>query len=249
MNDSSAEQRAFWDNDAITWDPSDAVETNETTPMLDFLADLAGPDGRWSSASVPEASPSLCTAAVSRSPESTSPRHDQRLTRQSARRRPSRNGRQHGQRRRSSTGLPAGLHHRERYLLPYLPRRTDRLLPQRRTPPSTRRPPRDLPLGATTPRAAPRPNACRRHRHRQFVDYRQLRRRRPTRRLPPLQTGRRQRDRDWPRPRHRYIWPSEMDVMATRAGLELAARYADWSKSDFTAESRTSISVWRKPAR
>lgn len=47
---------------------------------------------------------------------------------------------------------------------------------------------------------------------------------------------------------HRYVWPSEMDVMAKMAGLTLTARYADWDKSDFTGESRSSVSVWTKPA-
>lgn len=46
---------------------------------------------------------------------------------------------------------------------------------------------------------------------------------------------------------HRYVWPSEMDVMAKMAGLELAHRYADWDKSEFTGDSTSSISVWRKP--
>ncbi len=46
---------------------------------------------------------------------------------------------------------------------------------------------------------------------------------------------------------HRYVWPSEMDVMAKMAGLELTHRYADWTKSEFTGESPSSISVWRKP--
>ncbi|WP_217428127.1 class I SAM-dependent DNA methyltransferase [Microlunatus speluncae] len=40
--DSSAEQRRFWDNHALSWDPSAAVETDDTTPLLDFLAALAG---------------------------------------------------------------------------------------------------------------------------------------------------------------------------------------------------------------
>ncbi|HEX8511311.1 MAG TPA: class I SAM-dependent methyltransferase [Propionibacteriaceae bacterium] len=47
---------------------------------------------------------------------------------------------------------------------------------------------------------------------------------------------------------HRYIWPSEMDVMAKMAGLEPTDRYADWHKSAFTGESKSSISVWTKPA-
>lgn len=45
---------------------------------------------------------------------------------------------------------------------------------------------------------------------------------------------------------HRYVWPSEMDVMAKMAGLELSQRYADWQKSEFTGESRSGISVWTK---
>jgi len=43
--------------------------------------------------------------------------------------------------------------------------------------------------------------------------------------------------------RHRYVWPSEMDVMAKVAGLRLEARYADWRRSVFTNDSRSSISV------
>lgn len=47
---------------------------------------------------------------------------------------------------------------------------------------------------------------------------------------------------------HRYIWPSEMDVMAKMAGLEPTHRYADWHRSEFTGESKSSVSVWTKPA-
>ena len=46
--------------------------------------------------------------------------------------------------------------------------------------------------------------------------------------------------------RFRYIWPSECDLMAQLAGLELEARYADWAGSPFTAESESHVSVWRK---
>lgn len=45
----------------------------------------------------------------------------------------------------------------------------------------------------------------------------------------------------------RYIWPSECDLMAQLAGLELEQRFADWSRSPFTAESESHVSVWRKP--
>ena len=46
----------------------------------------------------------------------------------------------------------------------------------------------------------------------------------------------------------RYVWPSELDLMAHIAGLELEHRYADWDKSPFTSESKSHISVYRKPS-
>ena len=44
---------------------------------------------------------------------------------------------------------------------------------------------------------------------------------------------------------HRYIWPSELDLMAQLAGFELEARHADWAGAEFTAESRSHVSVYR----
>ena len=44
---------------------------------------------------------------------------------------------------------------------------------------------------------------------------------------------------------HRYIWPSELDLMARLAGMELESRHADWSGSEFTAESGSHVSVYR----
>ncbi|HEU4567280.1 MAG TPA: class I SAM-dependent methyltransferase [Marmoricola sp.] len=46
---------------------------------------------------------------------------------------------------------------------------------------------------------------------------------------------------------YRYVWPAECDLMARLAGLELEARYADWHRSPFTADSETQVAVWRKP--
>ena len=43
---------------------------------------------------------------------------------------------------------------------------------------------------------------------------------------------------------HRYIWPAELDLMAQLAGLELEARHADWQGTEFTAESRSHVSVY-----
>jgi SAM-dependent methyltransferase len=45
----------------------------------------------------------------------------------------------------------------------------------------------------------------------------------------------------------RYIWPSELDLMARLAGMELRERWADWDRSPFTAESTKHVSVWEKP--
>ncbi|MDQ1614425.1 MAG: hypothetical protein QOJ60_364 [Actinomycetota bacterium] len=47
---------------------------------------------------------------------------------------------------------------------------------------------------------------------------------------------------------HRYIWPGELDLMAQLAGFELEARHADWSGSEFTAESPSHVSVYRLPS-
>lgn len=44
---------------------------------------------------------------------------------------------------------------------------------------------------------------------------------------------------------HRYIWPSELDLMARLAGMELESRHADWSGAEFTAESGSHVSVYR----
>jgi SAM-dependent methyltransferase len=44
----------------------------------------------------------------------------------------------------------------------------------------------------------------------------------------------------------RYIWPAECDLMAQLAGMQLEARFADWDRSPFTADSQSHVSVWRK---
>jgi SAM-dependent methyltransferase len=46
---------------------------------------------------------------------------------------------------------------------------------------------------------------------------------------------------------HRYIWPAELDLMAQLAGFELETRHADWAGSEFSAESRSHVSVYRIP--
>ena len=45
---------------------------------------------------------------------------------------------------------------------------------------------------------------------------------------------------------HRYVWPSELDLMAAHAGLTLAERWADWARTPFTEASTSHVSVWVK---
>ncbi|MGI9607454.1 MAG: class I SAM-dependent DNA methyltransferase [Acidimicrobiales bacterium] len=49
-------------------------------------------------------------------------------------------------------------------------------------------------------------------------------------------------------PAFRYVWPSELDLMARLAGLELEHRWADWQRTPFDTDSTGHVSVWRKPA-
>ena len=44
----------------------------------------------------------------------------------------------------------------------------------------------------------------------------------------------------------RYVWPSELDLMAEHAGMTLRERWSDWQREPFTSESRKHISVWEK---
>jgi SAM-dependent methyltransferase len=47
---------------------------------------------------------------------------------------------------------------------------------------------------------------------------------------------------------YRYVWPSELDLMARLAGMTLRERWSDWKREPFTRESTTHVSVWEKPA-
>jgi SAM-dependent methyltransferase len=44
----------------------------------------------------------------------------------------------------------------------------------------------------------------------------------------------------------RYVWPSELDLMARLAGMELRERWADWTREPFTADSVSHVSVWQR---
>jgi len=43
----------------------------------------------------------------------------------------------------------------------------------------------------------------------------------------------------------RYSWPSELDLMAVQAGLQLTERYADWNRGPFGSTSGGHVSVYR----
>ena len=42
----------------------------------------------------------------------------------------------------------------------------------------------------------------------------------------------------------RYVWPSELDLMARLAGMTLRERWSSWQREPFDSESRKHISVW-----
>jgi Methyltransferase domain len=44
----------------------------------------------------------------------------------------------------------------------------------------------------------------------------------------------------------RYVWSSELDLMARIAGMTLVERWSGWRREPFTSESRKHISVWQK---
>jgi SAM-dependent methyltransferase len=45
----------------------------------------------------------------------------------------------------------------------------------------------------------------------------------------------------------RYVWPSELDLMARIAGMRLRERWGGWKREPFTRESTRHVSVWETP--
>jgi SAM-dependent methyltransferase len=45
----------------------------------------------------------------------------------------------------------------------------------------------------------------------------------------------------------RYVWPSELDLMARIAGMRLRERWSGWKGEPFTSESTKLVAVWEKP--
>ena len=46
----------------------------------------------------------------------------------------------------------------------------------------------------------------------------------------------------------RYVWPSELDLMARLAGMTLRERWGGWQREPFTSDSTKHVSVWEKTA-
>ena len=46
-------------------------------------------------------------------------------------------------------------------------------------------------------------------------------------------------------PPFRYVWPSELDLMARIAGMTLRERWSGWKREPFTADSDKHVSVWQ----
>ena len=46
----------------------------------------------------------------------------------------------------------------------------------------------------------------------------------------------------------RYVWPSELDLMAQLAGMKLRERWGGWKRELFTSESGKHVSVWERVA-
>jgi SAM-dependent methyltransferase len=47
-------------------------------------------------------------------------------------------------------------------------------------------------------------------------------------------------------PPFRYVWPSELDLMARLAGMTLRERWSGWKREPFTSDSVKHVSVWEK---
>ena len=45
---------------------------------------------------------------------------------------------------------------------------------------------------------------------------------------------------------YRYVWPSELDLMARLAGFRLEHRWSGWDKAPFTAASTSQVAVYQK---
>ena len=245
-------QDEIWDADAAQrYDtPGTGMFAPEVLgPTVDRLAELAG-DGRalefaigTGRVAVPLAERGVPVTGI----ELSAPMIDRLRTKVDDETDPGRR-RRHGHRPRTGR-VHAGLPRLQHDLEPADPGRAGRLLPERRAAPRTRRPLRHRAVGAGAAQApagpasrrcgSPSPatsgwtptTSCAQHvvsHHFRFDEGKQA---------------------QLFRSPHRYIWPAELDLMAQLAGFELESRHADWSGTEFTAESRSHVSVYRlRPA-
>ena len=47
---------------------------------------------------------------------------------------------------------------------------------------------------------------------------------------------------------YRYVWPSELDLMARLAGLRLRDRWAGWTRLPLAPDGTDQVAVYQKPA-
>ncbi|HZC63227.1 MAG TPA: hypothetical protein VE464_16435 [Streptosporangiaceae bacterium] len=45
---------------------------------------------------------------------------------------------------------------------------------------------------------------------------------------------------------YRYVWPSELDLMAKITGFRIAGRWAGWDQAPFTSDSPAQVAVFEK---
>ena len=45
---------------------------------------------------------------------------------------------------------------------------------------------------------------------------------------------------------YRYVWPSELDLMAKLPGCGLRDRWAGWDRAPFTSDSPSQVAVFEK---
>lgn len=245
--DSSAEQREVWDRIAADWSPDEAVETEATTPMIDFLAQLAGDDQALEFAigtgriAVPLARRGVPVAGIDVSPamievlHAAMPAADLPTTVGSMATADA-PGRDYQLVYLVANAISCLLYQDEqiacfrnaaRHLRPggyfviqvWVPALCE-LPPGQTTVPGTVRD--DLLIFDTYDFVT----------QRMFCHHYQL----ENGMVVSARTS-----------SHRYVWPSELDVMAKMAGLDLVSRYAGWDRAEFTSDSDSGVSVWQKP--
>jgi len=45
---------------------------------------------------------------------------------------------------------------------------------------------------------------------------------------------------------YRYVWPSELDLMARLTGLRIRERWGGWRREPFTADSTSQVAVFER---